>query len=135
LAARLVHEAELDGVVAVAFLVANEQDGAGPEFEDGDGVHLALVVVDLRHADLLTEQSQRHVETLLCSEATVWPGHAWRPGEHHCLWPESSISHAGGKVSWYTFRLGCPGVTVREAFHRLAATRSGARPRSASRRG
>src|SRR5262249_30994054 len=46
LAAGLVDEAELNGIVAVAFLIADEQDRAGADLEDGDGGDLALVVVD-----------------------------------------------------------------------------------------
>src|SRR5207302_7263865 len=55
LVARLVEETELHGVVAVAVLGANLEDGAGADFQDGDGGHFALLVVDLGHTDLQAE--------------------------------------------------------------------------------
>jgi hypothetical protein len=51
LAARLVLEAELHRVVAVALGGANLQHRAGAQLQHGDGGHPPRFVEDLRHAD------------------------------------------------------------------------------------
>ena len=60
---RLVLEPELDGLVAVAVLGPDLEDRAGADLQDGDRLGVAVVVVHLRHPDLVSEQSERHGNT------------------------------------------------------------------------
>ena len=60
LAPRLVPEAKLHGVITVALRRTDLQHRAGAAFDDGDGIEIAFVVVDLRHADFETEQTESH---------------------------------------------------------------------------
>src|SRR5262245_33426389 len=61
---RLILEAELHGVVAVALLVPDLQYRARAHLQDGHRGNPALVVIDLRHPNLKTEQPQRHGNNL-----------------------------------------------------------------------
>jgi hypothetical protein len=69
--ARLVHEtlalrpeADLDGVVSVGVARAHLNDRARRGFDDGDGYELAVGPEDLRHAELLSNES-RHRDSRL----------------------------------------------------------------------
>ena len=73
LAARLVLEPELQGDVAVALRRAHLEHWAGAAFDDGDGIELALVVVDVRHADLEAEETESHEPFLSCQLRAAKP--------------------------------------------------------------
>src|SRR6185295_16560932 len=60
LLAVFVFETELNGVVTVALLGPNLQNGARPYVDDRDGMEHALVVIDLGHAHLKTDKSKGH---------------------------------------------------------------------------
>ena len=47
----LVLETQLHGVVAIARLIANEQDRARPDLQNGNRLELARFVINLRHSD------------------------------------------------------------------------------------
>src|SRR5262249_18463285 len=62
--ALLVLEADLDGLVSVTVLGADLEDRARPELQDGDRGGGPLVVVDLRHPNLGSDQPERHGKPL-----------------------------------------------------------------------
>jgi hypothetical protein len=64
LATGLVLVTDLNGVVAIAFLIADEQNGARSNLQNGDGLELAAFVIDLRHSNFKAQKSQRHGKTL-----------------------------------------------------------------------
>src|SRR5438874_234544 len=59
-AACLVLEADLNRMVAVAHLIANEQNRTRPDLQNGDGLQLAAFVINLRHSDFKAQKSQCH---------------------------------------------------------------------------
>src|SRR5262249_32238602 len=79
--ARLVEISDLHGIVAVALLVAHLKHATRPDLQHRHRRDFALLIVHLRHADFLSQHSQRH-DCLIPRTATEFQRKAY--AMHQC---------------------------------------------------